>query len=114
MLTDEKWLAFIIEQLLSNAVKYTSEGSVTISLDNGNIFPSRIQVSGSRRRICPAFFEKGYTGYNGRLDKKSTGIGLYLCRTAADRLGHRLTAESEPGKGSRFIVDLESYPFRAE
>ena len=114
VLTDEKWLAFIIEQLLSNAVKYTSEGSVTISVDNGKHLSVTDTGIGISPQDMPRIFEKGYTGYNGRLDKKSTGIGLYLCRTAADRLGHRLTAESEPGKGSRFIVDLESYPFRAE
>ena len=62
----------------------------------------------------PRIFEKGYTGYNGRRDKKSTGIGLYLCRMAAERLGHKLTAASEPGEGSSFMIDLESYPFRAE
>ena len=62
----------------------------------------------------PRIFEKGYTGYNGRLDKKSTGIGLYLCRTAADRLGHKLSAESVLGEGSRFTVDLDSYPLQAE
>ena len=114
VLTDEKWLAFIIEQLLSNAVKYTSEGSVTISVDDGKRLSVTDTGIGISPQDMPRIFEKGYTGYNGRLDKKSTGIGLYLCRTAADRLGHRLTAESEPGKGSRFIVDLESYPFRAE
>lgn len=114
VITDEKWLAFIIEQLLSNAVKYTSEGSVTISVDDRKRLSVTDTGIGISPEDMPRIFEKGYTGYNGRLDKKSTGIGLYLCRAAADKLGHRLTAESEPGKGSRFIVDMESYPFRAE
>lgn len=114
VITDEKWLAFIIEQLLSNAVKYTSEGSVTISVDDRKRLSVTDTGIGISPEDMPRIFEKGYMGYNGRLDKKSTGIGLYLCRAAADKLGHRLTAESEPGKGSRFIVDLESYPFRAE
>lgn len=114
-LTDEKWLSFILEQLLSNAVKYTQEGGmVTITVDNYR----RLSVTDSGIGIAPEdlprIFEKGYTGYNGRLDKKSTGIGLYLCRQAADRLGHRLTAVSEPGRGSRFTVDLENYPLQAE
>ena len=73
-----------------------------------------LENAGISPEDMPRIFEKGYTGYNGRLDKKSTGLGLYLCRKAADRLGHVLTAESEPGKGSRFTIDLESYPFRAE
>ena len=114
VLTDEKWLSFIIEQLLSNAVKYTSEGSVTISVDDRKHLAVTDTGIGISPEDMPRIFEKGYTGYNGRLDKKSTGIGLYLCRAAADKLGHRLTAESEPGKGSRFVIDLESYPFRAE
>ena len=114
VLTDEKWLSFIIEQLLSNAVKYTAEGSVTISVDEGKKLSVTDTGIGISPEDMPRIFEKGYTGYNGRLDKKSTGLGLYLCRKAADRLGHVLTAESEPGKGSRFTIDLESYPFRAE
>lgn len=114
VITDEKWLSFIIEQLLSNAVKYTSEGSVTIAVEDGKKFSVTDTGIGISPEDMPRIFEKGYTGYNGRLDKKSTGIGLYLCRKAAEKLGHVLTAESEPGKGSRFTIDLESYPFRAE
>ena len=114
-LTDEKWLSFILEQLLSNAVKYTPEGgTVMIAADRYR----RISVTDTGIGIAPEdlprIFEKGYTGYNGRLDKKLTGIGLYLCRQAADRLGHRLTAASEPGRGSRFTVDLENYPLQVE
>ena len=114
VITDEKWLSFIIEQLLSNAVKYTSEGSVTIAVGDGKKLSVTDTGIGISPEDMPRIFEKGYTGYNGRLDKKSTGIGLYLCRKAAEKLGHVLTAESEPGKGSRFTIDLESYPFRAE
>ena len=114
VITDEKWLSFIIEQLLSNAVKYTSEGSVTIAVKDGKKLSVTDTGIGISPEDMPRIFEKGYTGYNGRLDKKSTGIGLYLCRKAAEKLGHVLTAESEPGKGSRFTIDLESYPFRAE
>lgn len=112
--TDEKWLAFIIEQLLSNAVKYTARGTVTIEVDK----KKRLTVSDTGIGIAledlPRIFEKGYTGCNGRQDQKSTGIGLYLCRCAADKLGHTVTAWSEPGKGSRFTVDLSSYPLCPE
>lgn len=115
VLTDEKWLSFIVEQLLSNAVKYTPAGGcVTITLENGKKLTIADTGIGISPEDLPRIFEKGYTGYNGRLDKKSTGIGLYLCRTAAGRLGHGLTAQSEPGKGSRFTVDLETYRFQAE
>ena len=114
VLTDEKWLTFIIEQLLSNAIKYTSEGSVTITVDSGKKMTVTDTGIGIAPEDLPRIFEKGYTGYNGRMDKKSTGIGLYLCRMAAERLGHKLTAVSEPGRGSSFTVNLESYPFQAE
>lgn len=114
VLTDEKWLTFIIEQLLSNAIKYTSEGSVTITVDSGKKMTVTDTGIGIAPEDLPRIFEKGYTGYNGRMDKKSTGIGLYLCRMAAERLGHKFTAVSEPGRGSSFTVDLESYPFQAE
>lgn len=114
VLTDEKWLTFIIEQLLSNAIKYTSKGSVTITVDDRKKMTVTDTGIGIAPEDLPRIFEKGYTGYNGRRDKKSTGIGLYLCRMAAERLGHKLTAVSEPGRGSSFTIDLESYPFRAE
>lgn len=115
VLTDEKWLVFIIEQLLSNAVKYTAGGNVTIVVDGENKLVS-IQDTGIgiSQEDLPRIFEKGYTGYNGRLDKKSTGIGLYLCRTAADKLGHKLTAKSKVGEGSTFTIDLSSYPLEVE
>lgn len=115
VLTDEKWLSFIIEQFLSNSVKYTPEkGSITISVDEEKHLIIEDTGIGIAPEDLPRIFEKGYTGYNGRLDKKSTGIGLYLCRQAARKLGHSIAVESVPGEGSRFIIDLESYPFQAE
>lgn len=82
VLTDEKWLSFIVEQLLSNAVKYTSQGEVCISVEN-KCLTVRDTGIGIAPEDVPRIFEKGYTGYNGRLDKKSTGIGLYLVKKAA-------------------------------
>ena len=96
------------------AGQFVRKKTVTIEVDK----KKRLTVSDTGIGIAPEdlprIFEKGYTGYNGRQDKKSTGIGLYLCRTAADKLGHAITAQSEPGKGSRFTIDLASYPFQAE
>ena len=117
VLTDEKWLVFVVEQILSNALKYTKEGGISIYMTRYRDRPVlAIEDTGIgiSPEDMPRIFEKGYTGYNGRLDKKSTGIGLYLCRKAAEKLGHVLTAESEPGKGSRFIVDLKTYSLQAE
>lgn len=114
VLTDEKWLSFIIEQLLSNAVKYTMEGSVKITVDEDRHLTVADTGIGIAPEDQPRIFEKGYTGYNGRGNKKSTGLGLYLSLRAAKRLGHKLSVASVPGQGSRFTVDLNSYPLRPE
>jgi signal transduction histidine kinase len=106
VLTDEKWLCFIIEQFLSNAVKYTDRGSVTITLSADRVLSVADTGIGIAAEDLPRIFEKGFTGYNGRSNRKSTGLGLYLCRRAADRLSHRLSVQSTPGKGSLFSIDL--------
>lgn len=105
ILTDEKWLLFIIEQLLSNAVKYTINGSVAITYKNEILTISDTGI-GIADEDIPRIFEKGYTGLSGRTDKKSTGLGLYLCKTAADKLNHCIYVKSEIGEGSAFSIDL--------
>ncbi|MBE6014366.1 MAG: HAMP domain-containing histidine kinase [Lachnospiraceae bacterium] len=113
VITDKKWLAFIIEQILSNAVKYTYEGGVTITYNEGilNLADTGIGIT---PEDIPRIFEKGYTGYNGREESKSTGIGLYLCKKACDRLGIKFCVASEPGKGSVFKLDLNTYELKPE
>lgn len=107
VLTDEKWLLFIIEQILSNAVKYTKEGgSVSIAVTPEKVLQISDTGIGIAPEDIPRIFEKGFTGYNGRADKKSTGLGLYLCHMAADKLSHKISAESVPGAGTVFSIDL--------
>jgi signal transduction histidine kinase len=106
VLTDEKWLLFILEQLLSNAIKYTPKGTVTIQVSPKKILTVSDTGIGIAPEDLPRIFEKGFTGYNGRADKKATGLGLYLCRQSADKLGIRISASSQPGKGSTFSLDL--------
>ena len=113
-LTDEKWLSFILEQLLSNAVNYTAKGEVRITVYDRKHLTVEDTGIGIAPEDVPRIFEKGYTGYNGRMDKKSTGIGLYLVKKASEKLGHSLSVSSVAGKGSRFTIDLNSYPFQAE
>lgn len=108
VLSDEKWLLFIIEQILSNAVKYTESGSVTISVGENKVLQINDTGIGIAAEDLPRIFEKGYTGYNGRADKKSTGLGLYLCKKAADKLSHGISAWSKPGEGSTFYIDLNT------
>lgn len=108
--TDGKWLAFILEQLLSNAIKYTPQGFVKIETDKkANRFFITIKDTGIgiKAEDLPRVFEKGYTGYNGHADKKATGIGLYLCRQMADKLGHTIRMESEIGKGTKVWIGFD-------
>lgn len=107
--SDEKWLSFVLEQVLSNALKYTAgSGKISIYVDEAQ--PQVLVVEdtgiGIQAEDLPRVFEKGYTGYNGHHDKKSTGIGLYLCRQIMERLGHTLSIESEIGKGTRVKLGL--------
>lgn len=108
VLTDEKWLSFIIEQLLSNAIKYTENGQVTINVTDDKILSISDTGIGISAEDVPRIFEKGFTGYNGRADKKSTGLGLYLSKKAADKLSHKMYVESAVGKGSTFYIELSS------
>lgn len=106
VVTDEKWLLFMIEQLLSNSVKYTREGTVTIAVSPEKVLSVSDTGMGIAPEDLPRIFEKGFTGYNGRADKKATGLGLYLCRQTADKLGIGLRVSSTPGAGSTFYLDL--------
>jgi signal transduction histidine kinase len=85
ILSDKKWLAFIIEQIISNAVKYTSKGGVSIYMEGGRLAIKDSGI-GIRPEDLPRVFSKGYTGYNGRIDNRASGIGLYLAKKAADAL----------------------------
>ena len=87
-------------------MKYTPEGSVAIRVTEDKKLTVTDTGIGIAPEDLPRIFEKGFTGYNGREDKKATGLGLNLCRQAAEKLGIRIMAESEPGKGSTFILDL--------
>ena len=115
VLTDEKWLSFVIEQLLSNAVKYTlSEGKVTIDLEDEKILCIRDTGIGIASEDLPRIFEKGYTGYNGRSDKKASGLGLYLCKCICDNLGNSITADSSPDMGTVIRINLNKEELKTE
>lgn len=114
ILTDEKWMLFLLEQLLSNAIKYTPHGSVTISVTPEKVLQVADTGIGIAPEDLPRIFEKGFTGYNGRADKKSTGLGLYLCQQAAKKISVSLSVTSEVGKGSVFSVHLDIPPLQVE
>lgn len=114
VITDEKWLSFVIEQVLSNALKYTPDGGVEILLEEPKTLCIRDTGIGVAAEDLPRIFEKGYTGYNGRNDKKASGIGLYLCKRICANLGHRITAESESGKGMLIRLELAQKALEVE
>lgn len=103
--SDEKWLVFVLEQLLSNALKYTKKGTIRIYGGNGFLYIEDTGI-GIAPEDLPRIFEKGYTGYNGRRDKKSTGIGLYLYQEILKRLAHGITITSTLGEGTKVTLDL--------
>ena len=114
VLTDEKWLLFILEQILSNSIKYTQEGSVSITLTPDKVLNISDTGIGIAPEDLPRIFERGFTGYNGRSDKKSTGLGLYLCKKAAGRLSHKISVQSKPGAGTVVSIDLDTKMLRTE
>ena len=114
VLTDEKWLLFVLEQLLSNAVKYTPAGSVSLTWEEPGTLVVADTGIGIAPEDLPRVFERGFTGYNGRSDKKASGIGLYLCRRILEKLGHGIRIESEPGRGTRVYLALDTRPLEVE
>lgn len=114
VVTDEKWLAFVLEQLLSNALKYTRAGGISIYMEA----PKTLCVADTGIGIAPGdlprIFEKGYTGANGRLGSHASGLGLYLCRRVCDALRIALTAQSRLDEGTVMRLDLRQYDLRGE
>ena len=113
ILTDEKWLTFVIEQILSNAVKYARGGEISIYTEDKTLVIADDGI-GIAEEDLPRIFEKGFTGYNGRANKKSTGIGLYLCKTIIDRLHHTIWIESKPEKGTKVYLNFDRESRRIE
>lgn len=129
VLTDEKWFSFCLEQILSNSIKYTETGKITMKISESpaadcsvpDLFAEESGAAsakiiregryvilhiedtgmGIRPEDLPRIFDRGFTGYNGRVDKRATGIGLYLCKRVCRQLGIRIAAESRIGEGTR-------------
>lgn len=108
--TDKKWIAFILNQLILNSVKYKSDSPFfhiyTKRGKNGVILAVEDNGIGIQGEEISRIFEKGFTGSNGRNHEKSTGMGLYLCRKLCDKLGIDIRAESVYGKGSKILLEF--------
>lgn len=109
--TDAKWVAFALEQILSNAIKYSRAGQQivieTVPEEDVDYLKIADHGIGIRAEDLSRVFEKGYTGYNGHADKKSTGIGLYLCRLVLTKLGHTIRMESVQGEGTTVWIGFQ-------
>lgn len=105
ILTDEKWISFVIEQILSNALKYTKDGMIHI-YEKDEVLYIKDTGIGIKSEDLPRVFEKGFTGYNGRVDKKASGLGLYLCYKIISNLGYKIHIESTVGKGTTISIDF--------
>lgn len=106
IITDRKWFCCIMEQLLSNAVKYTPEGRVKISVEDSSLVISDTGI-GIAAEDLPRIFELGFTGNNGRTGRRSSGLGLYLVKKASDMLSIPVKVHSAPGKGTVFVLELD-------
>ena len=108
VLTDEKWLSFALEQIVSNAIKYTNQGEISITCLSDSL---RLVISdtgiGIQEEDLPRIFEKGFTGFNGRMNRKSTGIGLYLCKQTLKMLGHDIDVVSQLEQGTTVTIGLD-------
>lgn len=103
VVSDSQWLTILIEQILSNALKYTENGKITIQyLEDKHALEIRDTGIGIRSEDIPKIFDRGYSGFNGRMNEKSSGLGLYLVRKISERLNIQIEVESKLSKGSVF------------
>ena len=99
IVTDKKWLLVVIEQIISNSLKYTKEGGLEIYMDGQELCIKDTGI-GIKNSDVLRVFERGFSGYNGRLTQQSSGLGLYLSKKISEELGHQIRIESEVGKGT--------------
>ncbi|WP_119327342.1 sensor histidine kinase [Companilactobacillus musae] len=116
VLTDEKWLSFIINQIVSNSLKYTDQGgkiNIFTTTTNNNIeLHIKDNGIGITEQDISRIFNKGFTGSNGRRSgSKSTGMGLYLVKKMADKLGHTIQVKSHPNSGTETIITFLDLPY---
>lgn len=106
-ITDSKWLSVLLEQILSNAIKYSENSQIVIDSfkkDNSVVILIEDYGIGIPEEDINRIFDKGYSGFNGRLKQKSSGLGLYLAKSIADKLEITLKVDSTVGQGSKFYI----------
>ncbi len=114
IITDAKWATILIEQILANALKYTTSGKITLSFDRDkNALKVKDTGIGIKSEDINKIFDRGYSGFNGRINEKSSGIGLYLVKKIAILLNIKIEVCSTVNVGSEFIICFpkQSYNF---
>lgn len=106
VITDEKWFCFVLEQIYTNAVKYTKSGAVKVYSEGENTLVVEDTGIGISPEDLPMVFQRGFTGAAGRTERSSTGIGLYLCKQVLAKLGFGIRVESALGRGTRVVLEL--------
>ena len=106
VITDRKWLLVIIEQLLSNSLKYTSTGGIEIYFKDQTLYIKDSGI-GIKNSDVLRVFERGFSGYNGHMTQQSSGLGLYLSKKIAEQLGHKISLHSEVGQGTTVAIRFE-------
>lgn len=106
ILTDQKWFCFLLEQFLSNALKYTREGGIRIFMAGETVLCMEDTGIGIAEEDLPRIMEKGYTGFNGRIDRNASGLGLYLCGQISARIGIDPEIQSIQGRGTCVLLRL--------
>lgn len=106
VITDKKWFLVILEQVLSNSLKYTKQGSIEIFFQEDTLYMKDTGL-GIQNSDLLRVFERGFSGYNGRLTHQSSGLGLYLSKKIADKLGHELHLHSVVGKGTTVMITFK-------
>ena len=106
IISDEKWLLVIIEQVLSNSLKYTKTGGIDIYFKDNRLYLKDSGI-GIKNSDILRVFERGFSGYNGRLTQQSSGLGLYLSKKIADQLGHDISIRSQVGQGTTVSIHFQ-------
>ena len=103
--TDPKWFTISLEQIISNSIKYTKNGMLKITYNREYNYLEVLDTGiGIDKKDLPKIFDKGYSGFNGRLNQKSSGIGLFLAKTISEKLGQKIDIQSEVGKGTKVRI----------
>ena len=108
VISDEKWLLVIIEQVLSNSLKYTKSGGIDIYFKDNSLYLKDTGI-GIKNSDILRVFERGFSGYNGRLTQQSSGLGLYLSKKIADQLGHEISISSQVGQGTTVSIHFQNH-----